>query len=151
MFLLNRIVLVILYLSLYTQVDETVSLSFALRDYLYIQLENKQHSLLGIEPLLRSFLKQLYCVLFYPLAFCRFEMEKKGDKTRPLNYLKCHCLISVSSCYYYSNFFLRLRIMSSVMRSRSYCGFQPHSLRAQLSSMLSGQLSAMACLMGSGS
>ena len=53
--------------------------------------------------------------------------------------------------WYYNSFFLRLRIMSSVMRSRSYCGFQPHSLRAQLSSILSGQLSAMACLMGSGS
>ena len=51
----------------------------------------------------------------------------------------------------YSSFFLRLRIMSSVIFSRSYCGFQPHSLRAQLSSILSGQLSAMACLMGSGS
>ncbi len=27
--------------------------------------------------------------------------------------------------------------MSSVIFSRSYCGFQPHSLRAQLSSILS--------------
>ena len=51
----------------------------------------------------------------------------------------------------YSSFFLRLRIMSSVIFSRSYWGFQPHSLRAQLSSILSGQLSAMACLIGSGS
>ena len=39
----------------------------------------------------------------------------------------------------------RLAIMSSTMAARSYSGFYPQSARAALSSMLRGQLSAMAC------
>ena len=49
-----------------------------------------------------------------------------------------------------ASFSNRAAIISSVMRGRSYCGFHPHSSRAQLSSILLGQLSAMACFMGSG-
>ena len=45
---------------------------------------------------------------------------------------------------YYSNFFFKVSIISTVILSRSYFGFQPHSARAQLSSILFGQLSAMA-------
>ena len=42
------------------------------------------------------------------------------------------------------SFFFKVSIISTVILSRSYLGFQPHSLRAQLSSILFGQLSAMA-------
>ena len=45
---------------------------------------------------------------------------------------------------HHSSFFFKVSIMSTVILSRSYFGFQPHSARAQLSSILFGQLSAMA-------
>ena len=50
----------------------------------------------------------------------------------------------VSRLLFYSSFFFNVSIMSTVILSRSYFGFQPHSARAQLSSILFGQLSAMA-------
>ena len=48
-----------------------------------------------------------------------------------------------------SNFSFTFTSMSVVMAARSYFGAQPHSSRAQVSSMLLGQLSAMACFTGS--
>ena len=48
-----------------------------------------------------------------------------------------------------SNFSFTFTSMSSVMAARSYFGAHPHSSRAQVSSMLLGQLSAMACFTGS--
>ena len=51
---------------------------------------------------------------------------------------------SLASRVFYSNFFFKVSIISTVILSRSYFGFQPHSLRAQLSSILFGQLSAIA-------
>ena len=51
---------------------------------------------------------------------------------------------SLASRVFYNNFFFKVSIMSTVILSRSYLGFQPHSARAQLSSILFGQLSAMA-------
>ena len=75
------------------------------------------------------------------------EDSGKGRRVIPYHLLA----LNKQADDYYRSFFFRLRIISSVIFSRSYSGFQPHSLRAQLSSILSGQLSAMACLMGSGS
>src|SRR5574344_1123781 len=51
--------------------------------------------------------------------------------------------------YCFNSLFCKLRNMSSVILSRLYTGCQFHSLRAQESSIASGQLSAMDCLSGS--
>lgn len=54
------------------------------------------------------------------------------------------------ACFFaYFSFSSSFWSISTVIELRSYCGFQSHSARAQLSSSLSGQLSAMPFLSGS--
>ena len=100
----------------------------------------------------------IFLSIFIPKMW--FEMFSEGEgideKNRAIsefakkNPPKVSVELSGDWLYLPCNLILRFFIISSVMRSRSYSGFQPHSSRAQESSILLGQLSAMACLMGSG-
>ena len=68
-----------------------------------------------------------------------YDYGTSGHETFP-----SRSLAVPQSRVFYNNFFFKVSIMSTVILSRSYFGFQPHSARAQLSSILFGQLSAMA-------
>ncbi len=72
----------------------------------------------------------LFLLIISYLFFCFYMGDSALDAESPIKL--------------YSSFFFKVSIMSTVILSRSYLGFQPHSARAQLSSILFGQLSAMA-------
>ncbi len=81
------------------------------------------------------------------------EIGKAMERNRR-GFIEKEPLFKSGSLYCYlinplSNFSFTLINISFVMLVRSYFGAQPHSSRAQVSSMLFGQLSAMACFTGS--
>lgn len=70
--------------------------------------------------------------------------SKTSHKKRIAEILQPPLFANLERLLNYSSFFFKVSIMSTVILSRSYLGFQSHSARAQLSSILFGQLSAMA-------
>ena len=87
-----------------------------------------------------------HTILLSPHEAQRRVGFKSGEERKKKSAPKARFLVFGGD---YSNFFFSVSIISTVILSRSYFGFQPHSLRAQLSSILFGHESAIAWRIGS--
>ena len=108
-----------------------------------------ENACISLISMIRSFKE-----IEYRLLMLRYNLNKRKYKIthETMVCFVCSFVYKNKDAYLInplSNFSFTLTSMSSVIALRSYFGAQPHSSRAQVSSMLFGQLSAMACLTGS--